>query len=103
MSPHRGIAGVLGVGVDIVEIDRVARALERWGDRFSSRVFTEGEPAIVVTEDAAVREGPDPRAARRADAREGERAYVVDRDGEWVRVQLPEGRAGWMSDGDVGD
>ena len=48
MSPHRRTAGVvLGFGVDIVEIDRVARALERWGDRFSNRVFTEGERAYA--------------------------------------------------------
>jgi tetratricopeptide (TPR) repeat protein len=64
--------------------------------------LTDGEGAIVVTEDAAVREGPDPRAERRADAREGERARVLDADGEWVRVRLPGGRQGWMADRDVG-
>lgn len=31
------------VGVDIIEIARIAAALERWGDRFLSRVFTERE------------------------------------------------------------
>lgn len=39
--------GVLGVGIDIVEIGRMARVLERWGDRFSNRVFTEGERAYA--------------------------------------------------------
>lgn len=48
MSRPRGMAaGVLGVGIDIVEIDRMARVLERWGDRFSNRVFTEGERAYA--------------------------------------------------------
>jgi holo-[acyl-carrier protein] synthase len=30
----------LSVGVDIVEISRIARAVERWGDRFLQRVYT---------------------------------------------------------------
>lgn len=34
---------IIGVGVDIVEIDRVARILEKYGDRFLKRVFTERE------------------------------------------------------------
>jgi len=31
------------VGVDIVEIGRIRRAVERWGERFLGRVFTERE------------------------------------------------------------
>ncbi|MEW6719103.1 MAG: holo-ACP synthase [Thermodesulfobacteriota bacterium] len=34
---------ILGVGVDIVDVSRVKKLLERHGDRFLSRVFTEGE------------------------------------------------------------
>ena len=30
-------------GVDLIEIDRIERALERWGDRFKRRVYTEAE------------------------------------------------------------
>ena len=33
------------VGVDIVEIDRIASAVERWGERFLNRVYTEAELA----------------------------------------------------------
>jgi holo-[acyl-carrier protein] synthase len=33
------------VGVDIVEVKRVGRAIERWGSRFLDRVFTPGEIA----------------------------------------------------------
>lgn len=36
---------IVRVGVDIIGVQRVARALERWGDRFLQRVFTEGELA----------------------------------------------------------
>jgi holo-[acyl-carrier protein] synthase len=33
----------ISVGVDTIEIDRVERLLERYGDRFLKRVFTPGE------------------------------------------------------------
>jgi holo-[acyl-carrier protein] synthase len=33
----------LATGVDLVEIDRIARALERYGDRFLARVYTPDE------------------------------------------------------------
>ena len=33
------------VGVDIVEIERIATAVARWGDRFLKRVYTQGELA----------------------------------------------------------
>lgn len=36
---------MLSVGVDIIEIHRVARALERWGERFLRRVYTPAEVA----------------------------------------------------------
>lgn len=35
----------LSVGVDLVEISRVRRALERWGDRFVQRIYTPAEIA----------------------------------------------------------
>ena len=34
---------VLGIGVDIVETARIEGSIERFGDRFLSRVFTQGE------------------------------------------------------------
>ena len=34
---------MLVVGVDIVEIHRIARVVERWGDRFLMRVYTPQE------------------------------------------------------------
>ncbi|MBI3447590.1 MAG: holo-ACP synthase [Acidobacteria bacterium] len=35
--------GVIGIGIDIIEIDRVERAIERGGDRFVRRVFSDDE------------------------------------------------------------
>lgn len=34
---------IVGTGIDIVESARIATAVERHGDRFLARVFTEGE------------------------------------------------------------
>lgn len=36
---------IVGSGIDVIEIARVARALERHGERFASRVFTAAERA----------------------------------------------------------
>jgi holo-[acyl-carrier protein] synthase len=34
---------IVGTGIDIVEVPRVAQAIERFGDRFLHRIFTPGE------------------------------------------------------------
>jgi holo-[acyl-carrier protein] synthase len=36
---------VIGTGIDVVEIERVARSIERYGSRFLERVYTDGEIA----------------------------------------------------------
>lgn len=38
---------ILGTGVDLAEVDRIRASIERYGDRFTRRVFTEGEIAYV--------------------------------------------------------
>ena len=50
----------LTTGVDIIEISRVSRVLERYGQRFLERIFTPGEIAYC-------RERPANLAARFAD------------------------------------
>ncbi len=34
---------IIGTGIDIIEVPRVAEAIERFGDRFLRRIFTAGE------------------------------------------------------------
>jgi holo-[acyl-carrier protein] synthase len=34
---------VLGIGVDLVECARIQRSIDRFGDRFLHRIFTDGE------------------------------------------------------------
>ena len=36
---------VLGIGVDMVQVERIQHSLDRFGERFMKRVFTEGEIA----------------------------------------------------------
>jgi holo-[acyl-carrier protein] synthase len=45
MTAREGEAAMLSTGVDLIEIDRVAGVLERYGDRFLRRIFTPGEIA----------------------------------------------------------
>ena len=48
-SRHRRLRNfamsVLGIGVDMVEVERIQHSLDRFGERFMKRVFTEGEIA----------------------------------------------------------
>lgn len=34
---------IIGLGSDLIDIRRIAETLERFGDRFTTRLFTEGE------------------------------------------------------------
>ena len=36
---------IIGTGLDATEIARIAASIERYGDRFETRIFTEGEIA----------------------------------------------------------
>lgn len=36
---------ILGIGVDVIEVERIQHSLDRFGDRFLNRVFTQGEIA----------------------------------------------------------
>jgi holo-[acyl-carrier protein] synthase len=39
------MSNIIGLGIDATDIPRIAAALERYGDRFITRIFTEGEIA----------------------------------------------------------
>src|SRR5579875_804086 len=45
--PAIALPGRLAVGIDLIEVERITATLERFGERFIQRVFTEGEIAIV--------------------------------------------------------
>jgi holo-[acyl-carrier protein] synthase len=39
---------IIGLGLDATDIDRIADAIERYGERFLNRIFTEGEVAYCT-------------------------------------------------------
>ncbi len=39
--------GTTELGIDIIKVERISSALERFGDRFTRRILTEGENAYV--------------------------------------------------------
>lgn len=59
------ITDMIGVGIDIIEIERVRAALERHGDRFLRHVFLEGEVAYCSS-----RRKPESHYAARFAAKE---------------------------------
>lgn len=79
---------IIGIGLDATEIDRMAGVLERYGDRFLRRVFTEGEIRYCMR-----RRNPAPHLAGRFAAKEaamkalgtGHSRGVLWRDIEVVR------------------
>jgi holo-[acyl-carrier protein] synthase len=38
---------IVGLGTDLAEVDRIQKAIERYGDRFIRRIYTPGEIAYV--------------------------------------------------------
>jgi holo-[acyl-carrier protein] synthase len=73
---------VTGVGLDLLEIDRLARALER-RPRLAERLFTAGERAF-----AADRGEPARHLAVRFCAKEAVAKALALRDGDWHDVEV---------------
>ena len=44
---------IVGIGLDVAEVDRIRESLTRFGDRFTARVLTPGEIAGMPKGDAA--------------------------------------------------
>ncbi len=40
---------IVGLGIDLTEVSRIGRMVERWGERFTHRVFTEGERKYALS------------------------------------------------------
>lgn len=82
---------IVGLGIDIASIARVARALERYGPRFAERILTPGERA-----DLSERIGDFPAAvAGRFAAKEAlSKALGAPRDVWWQDVEIRRGTLG---------
>jgi holo-[acyl-carrier protein] synthase len=40
---------IVGMGIDLAEVPRIASMVKRWGDRFTRRVFTDGEREYALS------------------------------------------------------
>mgnify|MGYP003520022267 CR=1 FL=1 len=60
--------GTWRVGIDLVQVSRIAESLEQFGDRFVRRVFTDGEIGYAASSPASA---PERFAARFAATRAG--------------------------------
>ncbi|MEO6909386.1 MAG: holo-ACP synthase [Edaphobacter sp.] len=60
---------VLGLGTDLIEIERVQQSLDRFGERFMQKVFTEGEIAYCVRKKQAAESFAARFAAKEATAK----------------------------------
>lgn len=83
---------IIGLGLDATEIPRIARLLERYGDRFTQRVFTEGEIAYCARKARAAESYAARFAAKEAAMKAlgtGHAYGVVWRDVEVVRFVGP--------------
>jgi holo-[acyl-carrier protein] synthase len=40
---------IVGMGIDLTEVDRIASMMERWGEKFTRRIFTTGEREYALS------------------------------------------------------
>ncbi len=78
---------MVSVGVDIVEVGRIAGAIERWGSRFLERIFTPAEIAYCRTRSRAAESFAVRFAAKEAFAK----ALKVGRVSIWREVEVVRG------------
>ncbi|WP_446742753.1 holo-ACP synthase [Silvibacterium acidisoli] len=60
---------LVGTGVDLIEIDRIAESIERYGDRFLRRIYTPGEIAYCQRKKEAAESFAARFAAKEAGAK----------------------------------
>ncbi|MDH3728400.1 MAG: SH3 domain-containing protein, partial [Myxococcales bacterium] len=58
--------------------------------------------AVVLEDRVVLREGPDPRARVRGEARGGDRGELVDQDRDFVKLRVIGGLEGWAPKTAVG-
>jgi holo-[acyl-carrier protein] synthase len=84
---------IVGTGIDLAEIDRIQRSLDRYGARFLNRIYTSGEQAYCMRK----RNAAESLAARFAAKEAGAKALGtgISRGVSWLEIEvirLPGGR-----------
>ncbi len=65
-------------------------------------LLRDGPRALALDDHVVLREGPDPRAKPRGEARGGDRGEIIDRDGDFVKLRVVGGVEGWAPRAGVG-
>jgi tetratricopeptide (TPR) repeat protein len=65
-------------------------------------LLRDGPRAVALDDRVVLREGPDPRAQVRGEARSGDRGEIVDRDRDFVKLRVVSGLEGWTPSSGVG-
>lgn len=65
-------------------------------------LLRDGPRAVALDDRVILREGPDPRAQIRGEARAGDRGEIIDRDRDFVKLRVVSGLEGWTSSSAVG-
>ncbi len=65
-------------------------------------LFRDGPRAVALDDRVVLREGPDPRAQVRGEARAGDRGQIVARDRDFVKLRVVSGLEGWTPGAGVG-
>ena len=82
--------GTWRVGIDLVQVSRIAESLEQFGDRFLRRVLTDGEIAYAASSPASAPERFAARfAAKRIEIARGASLASRVRDGDAFRIAMP--------------
>jgi holo-[acyl-carrier protein] synthase len=77
---------LIGTGVDLIEIERIAHSIERYGERFLRRIYTDQEIAYCTSK----RSSAESFAARFAAKEAGAKALGtgISRGVTWVEFQV---------------
>ena len=77
---------VLGLGTDLIEIERVEHSIDQFGERFLHRVFTEGEIAFCLKK----KQSAESFAARFAAKEAGAKALGtgISRGVSWKEIEV---------------
>src|ERR1700730_6642709 len=77
---------LIGTGVDLIEIERIAHSIERYGDRFLRRIYTDHEIAYCTSK----RSSAESFAARFAAKEAGAKALGtgISRGVTWLEFEV---------------
>ena len=87
----------------VLVLSGAALAFSALGLAVKAGVFRDGARAVILANRVELREGPDPRARVRGEARGGDRGEIIGKpDHEFVRFQVVGGPEGWVATEQVG-